>query len=104
MGPLTRPFSDAGLSSSGLVSKWATGLSFPSMGKALKGAEFGQSCPMGKGWAATSGPAVSYRERPGPSQAQPFESGLILKACPLNIFGCSKGCNLELEFARFCEK
>ena len=67
VGPLTRPFSDAGLSSSGLVSKWAAGLSFPSVGEASKGAEIGPSRPMGMGWVAAFGPAISYRERPGPS-------------------------------------
>ena len=67
VGPLTRPFSDVGSSSSGLVSKWAAGLSFLSVGEASKGAEIGPSRPMGMGWAAAFGPAISYRERPGSS-------------------------------------
>ena len=121
MGSLTRPFvgiSEAGSLSSGLVSglvgsKWPAGPlpSNPSAGEASKvaealvgGSEIGPSCPMGKGWAAVSGPPISYRDRPGPSQPQPFESGLLLKARPPAHFGSCKGCNLELEFIMFREK
>ena len=109
VGSLTRPFSEVGSSSSSPVSslegsKWAAGSSNPSTGEASKVVEIGPSCPMGKGWAAVSGPPISYRDSPGPSQPQPSESWLLLKARPPVYFGSCKGCNLELEFTRFREK
>ena len=84
VGSLTRPFvgiSEAGPLSLGLVSglvgsKWAGGPlpSNPSAGEASKvaealvgGSEIGPSCLMGKGWAAVSGPPISYRDRPSSS-------------------------------------